>query len=130
MEKKFHTSTNWAPWLGFGFLLSMVIFSYINATSLVVMLVVLSFLPALIVRLTLRGYFVMDNFLLRYAYDRKEEKHISYSIPMLDILSVKRIGRSIEIQHTKNKVLYTRVYDAETFVNQLLKYNPRITLLK
>jgi hypothetical protein len=130
MEKKFHTSTNWAPWLGFGFLLSMVIFSYINATWLMILLAVLSFLPALIVRLTLKGYFVMDNFLLRYAYDCKEERQVSYSIPMLDILSVRRIGKSIEILHTKDKLLYIRVHDAETFVNQLLKYNPRITLLK
>jgi hypothetical protein len=129
MEKKFYTSTNWAPWLGFGFLLSTFFFSYITDTWLMILLVVLGFLPAFIVHLTLRGYFVMDNFLLRFCYDRKEGRGVSYSIPILDILSVKRIGKSIEIQHTKDKILYTRVHDSEAFVNQLLKYNPRIKRL-
>ena len=129
MENKFHTSTNWAPWLGLGFLLSTIAFSSVNDTWLMIVLAILSFLPAFIVRLTLRGYFQVDNFLLRFGYDRKKGRHISFSIPMMDIVSVKRIGKSILIQHTQDKTLYTRVHDSEAFVNALLKYNPRIKLV-
>jgi hypothetical protein len=128
MENKFYTSTNWAPWLGLGFLLSTIFFSSISETWLMIALVIFSFLPAFIVRLTLRGYYQMDNFLLRYAYDRKEGRKVSFSIPMMDIQSVKKAGKSLQITHTKNIVLNTRVHDAETFVGLLLKYNPRIKL--
>jgi hypothetical protein len=129
MENKFYTSTNWAPWLGLGFLLSTIFFGTINDTWLMVLLVILSFLPALMVKLTLKGYFLVNNFQVKYCYDRQHERSVSFSIPIVDIISVKRIGKSVLINHTVDKTSYTRVHEAETFVNLLLKYNPRITIL-
>lgn len=130
MENKFYTSTNWAPWLGLGFLLSMLIFGTVSSVWLMCVLVILSFLPALIVRLTLKGYFVVDNFQVKYCYDRKNGRGTSFSIPMSDIQEVKRVGKSTLIQYDRGKTLHTRVHESEAFVNLLLKYNPRINLLK
>ncbi len=130
MENKFYTSTNWAPWLGLGFLLSFIFFGTIGDAWLMILLAILSFLPALIVRLTLRGYFLVDNFQVKYCYDRKNGRGTSFSMPISDIHEVKRVGKSILIHHDGGKKLHTRVHQSEAFVNLLLKYNPRINLLK
>ena len=128
MEKKFYTSTNWAPWLGLGFLLSTIFFGTVDNSWLMALLIVLSFLPALIVYLTLNGYYMLDNFQLKYCYDRKNGRGTSFSLPISDIKEVKRNGKSILIGYDGGKTLNTRVHESEAFVQLLLKYNPKIKL--
>jgi hypothetical protein len=128
MEKKFYTSTNWAPWLGLGFLLSTIFFGTLDNGWLTFLLVLLSFLPAFIVSLTLRGYYLVDNFQVKYCYDRKNGRGTSFSIPISDIEAVTRQNKSVLIQYDKGKSRHTRIHEAEAFVSLLLKYKPQIKI--
>lgn len=126
MDTKFYTSTNWAPWLGAGFILSTIFFGVISNMWLLTFMVALSFLPALIVWLTLGGYFLVDNLEVKYCYDRKRGRATSFSIPLNDITEVKRIGRSVVIYYDKSESYSSRIHQSEAFVAALLKFNPTI----
>jgi hypothetical protein len=126
MDTKFYTSTNWAPWLGAGFILSTIFFGLISDVWLLSFLVALSFLPALIVWLTLGGYFLVDNLELKYCYDRKSGQTTSFSIPLNDITAVKYIGKSVVIYYDKNDSYSSRIHQSAAFVAALLKFNPKI----
>lgn len=129
MDTKFYTSTNWAPWLGAGFILTTIFFGIISDTWMLSLLVTLSFLPALIVWLTLGGYFLVDNLDVKYCYDRKNGRKISFSIPLNDITEVKRIGKSVVIHYDKDETYSSRIHQSEAFVAALLKYNPKIKVI-
>ncbi len=126
MDTKFYTSTNWAPWLGAGFILSTIFFGVISNMWLLTFMVALSFLPALIVWLTLGGYFLVDNLEVKYCYDRKRGRATSFSIPLNDITEVKRIGRSVVIYYDKSESYSSRIHQSAAFVAALLKFNPTI----
>jgi hypothetical protein len=129
MEKKFYTSTNWLPWLGVGFIISVFLFSYISNWFLLAFLLVLVFLPALAVRLTLRGYFIIENNKVKLCYDRKSKKDISTEIPLLQISEVRRVGKSVVIYYGSNHEFSTRIHEAKDFIEMMLKYNPQIKLI-
>jgi hypothetical protein len=126
MKIKYYTSTNWAPWLGFAFLLSTFFFSTISNNFLMLGLILLSFLPAAVVYLTLRGYFVVDNFQIKYCYEYKTGATTSFSIPLSDIKTIEQKGKAVAIYTERGETYYNRVHDAPTFVDAILKYNPRI----
>jgi hypothetical protein len=126
MKVKYYTSTNWAPWLGFAFLLSTFFFSAISNGFLMALLILLSFLPAAVVYLTLRGYFVVDNFQIKYCYGYKSGATTSFSIPLSDIKAIENIGKAVAIYTEKGDTYHNRVHDAPAFVEAILKYNPRI----
>jgi hypothetical protein len=128
MDTKFYTSTNWAPWLGAGFILSTLFFGIISDMWILSGMVALSFLPALIVRLTLGGYFWVDNLDVKYCYDRKSGRFTSFSIPLNDITAVKRIGKSVVIYYDRGESYSSRIHQSEAFVAALLKFNPKIEL--
>jgi hypothetical protein len=129
MEKKFYTSTNWLPWLGGGFLLSIFLFSYISNWFLLVFLLILTFLPALAVRLTLKGYFVIEGNKVKLCYDHKDKKSISTEIPLLQISEVRRVGKSVVIYYGSGNECSSRIHEAKDFVELMLKYNPQIKML-
>jgi hypothetical protein len=129
MEKKFYTSTNWLPWLGGGFLLSIFLFSYISNWFLLVFLLFLTFLPALAVRMTLKGYFVIEGNKVKLCYDHKAEKDVSTEIPLLQISEVRRVGKSVVIYYGSGNELSARIREAKDFVDLMLKYNPQIKML-
>jgi hypothetical protein len=126
MDTKFYTSTNWAPWLGVGFVLSTLFFGIISDVWILSTMVALSFLPAFIVWLTLSGYFVVDNLEVKYCYDRKSGRATSFSIPMKDITEVKRLGKSVVIYYDQGESYESRIQQSEAFVAALLKFNPKI----
>jgi hypothetical protein len=129
MEKKFYTSTNWAPWLGVGFAFSTLFFGMISHTGLLAFLVFLSFLPALVVALTLRGYFLLEDYQIKFCYDRPRGRETAYAISLADILQVHRVGKSVSIRFDKNDEINTRLSQAETFVQEIAQKNPRIEIL-
>ena len=126
MDTKFYTSTNWAPWLGLGFVLSSIFFGTVSNNWLLSFLVFLSFLPAIIVAFTLRGYYLVDNLQVKYCYNRKSGRKTSFSIPISDITHVKRVGKTVVLHYDRGEVYNTRIHQAEAFVAALLKYNPKI----
>ena len=126
MDTKFYTSTNWAPWLGLGFVLSSIFFGVVSNNWWLSFLVFLSFLPAIVVAFTLRGYYLVDNLQVKYCYDRKKGRQTSFSIPISDITEVKRVGKTVVLHYDRGEVYNTRVHEAEAFVAALLKYNPKI----
>ena len=126
MDTKFYTSTNWAPWLGLGFVLSSIFFGVVSNNWLLSFLVFLSFLPAIVVAFTLRGYYLVDNLQVKYCYDRKNGRQTSFSIPISDITEVKRVGKTVVFHYDRGEVYNTRIHEAEAFVAALLKYNPKI----
>lgn len=128
MNTKFYTSTNWLPWLLIGMVLSSIFFSLISEMWILVLLILISFLPMLIVRLTLSSYFLVDNFEVKYCYDRRAGRSTSFSIPISDIESVQRIGKSVVLNYNNGEVFNTRVHEAAAFVTELKKYNPDIEL--
>jgi hypothetical protein len=128
MEKKFYTSTNWLPWLGGGFLLSIFLFSYISNWFLLVFLLILSFLPALAVRLTLKGYFIIEGNKVKLCYDHNEKKDISVEIPLLQVSEVRRVGKSVVIYYGSGNEMSSRIHEAKNFVELMMKYNPQIKL--
>ena len=129
MNTKFYTSTNWLPWMIIGVILSSIFLGFISDIWLQVLLVVLSFFPMIVVRLTLQGYFIVDNFELRYCYDRKKGRQTSFSLPISDISDVKRVGKSVVIHYDKGEVYSSRVHESEAFVHELTKYNPKIEII-
>jgi hypothetical protein len=130
MNTKFYASTNWLPWLLIAFILSSIFLGLISEIWLLMTLIALSFLPMIIVRLTLNGYFLVDNFEVKYCYDRRAGRKISFSIPLSDIQSVQRLGKSVVINYDKGEVFNTRIHQSEAFMAELLKYNPEISLIK
>ena len=126
MDTKFYTSTNWAPWLGLGFVLSSIFFGVVSNNWWLSFLVFLSFLPAIVVAFTLRGYYLVDNLQVKYCYDRKKGRQTSFSIPISDITEVKRVGKTVVLHYDRGEVYNTRIHEAEAFVAALLKYNPKI----
>ena len=129
MEKKFYTSTNWLPWLGVGFVLSIFLFSYISNWFLLAFLLVLTFLPALAVRMTLKGYFVIEGNKVKLCYDRKEKRDMSNEIPLLQISEVRQVGKSVVIYYGSGNEFSSRIHEAKDFVALMLKYNPQIKML-
>lgn len=128
MDTKFYTSTNWAPWLGLGFGLSIFFLGIVSDTWTLALLVFLSFLPSLIVAFTLRGYYLVDNIQVKYCYDRWKSTRLSFSIPITEIKGIKRIGKTVVIYYSKEGVYNTRIHESEAFVAALLKYNPSINV--
>ena len=126
MDTKFYTSTNWAPWLGLGFVLSSIFFGVVSNNWWLSFFVFLSFLPAIIVAFTLRGYYLVDNLQVKYCYDRKYGRQTSFSIPISDITQVKRVGKTVVFHYDRGEVYNTRIHQAEAFVAALLKFNPKI----
>jgi hypothetical protein len=126
MEKRYYTSTNWAPWLGLGFLLSSIFLGFVSNGWLSAFLVFLSFLPAIVVALTLRGYFLIENNQIKFCYDRKKGRQTNFAISIVDVTHVQRIGRSVAITFDTDEEVTKRVYEADKFVEEIMQRNPRI----
>jgi hypothetical protein len=131
MEKRYYTSTNWLPWLGLAFVLSTLFFGFISNGWLLAFLIAISFIPALVVALTLRGFFVIENNQIKFCYERRRGGlETEFAISIVDITTIRRIGKSIEIQFDKEDEIVTRVQKADVFVDELLQRNPRIQIVK
>ncbi len=128
MEKRYYTSTNWAPWLGLGFALSPLVLTFVSLGWLLFVLLFLSFLPAIVVALTLRGYFLLENNQIKYCYDRKKGRDTDIAISLVDITRIKRVGKSVEISFDKDDNITKRIHDTEAFVKDIMERNPRIEL--
>jgi hypothetical protein len=126
MERKFFTTTNWAPWLGVAFLVSPLIFGAVKSWYILIPLLILCFLPAIIVALTLRGYLIIEANKVKYCYDRKGVRELSTEIPLLHITDVQQVGKSVIIHYDKENTFGCRLQNAPEFVELLLKYNPQI----
>ncbi|MBL7815310.1 MAG: hypothetical protein JNL70_09875 [Saprospiraceae bacterium] len=129
MEKRYYTSTNWGPWMGIGFVLSTIFFGVISNGWLLLFLIFLSFLPAFVVALTLRGYFLIENNQIKYCFDRKKERQVDFAVSLVDVTSVKRVGKSVLISLEKEDDIIKRVHEADKFVHDLVQRNPRIEIV-
>jgi hypothetical protein len=130
MEKKYDTSTNWAPWLGISFLLSTIFFGIVSNGWVLTALLLLSFLPSLIVALTLRGYFIIENNQLKYFYKRRKERKARFVINMMDIKEIRRVGKSVFINYGNENQFIRRVHDSEKLVKDILQRNSNIKLIE
>lgn len=129
MEKRYYTSTNWAPWLGIGFVLSSVFLGFVSNGWLSALLVFLSFLPAIVVSLTLRGYFLLENNQIKFCYDRKKERETDFAISLVDVTHIQKVGKSVAITFDNEDEITKRVHEADAFVQEIMQRNPRIELI-
>lgn len=126
MDKKFYTTTNWSPWLGLGIILSPILFRNIDTWWLKIVLLFLCFFPAIVVALTLRGYFLIEGNKIKLCYDRKQGRKTSFEIPLLQVHRVERIGKSVIIHYGADKTCSRRLKEADEFINRLKKFNPQV----
>ncbi len=129
MEKRYYTSTNWAPWFGFAFAVSPFFLAFVSNGWLLAVLIFLSFLPALAVGLTLRGYFLLENNQIKYCYDRKGGRDTDIAISLIDVNRIQRVGKSVAISFDRDVEITKRIHDTETFIKDILAKNPRIELV-
>ena len=128
MEKRYYTSTNWAPWLGLGFALSPLVLTFVSLGWLLFVLLFLSFLPAIVVALTLRGYFLLENNQIKYCYDRKSGRDTDIAISLVDITQIKRVGKSVAISFDRDDNITKRIHETDAFIQDIMERNPRIEL--
>lgn len=128
MEKRYYTSTNWGPWLGFGFVFSIIIFGFISNGWLLAVLIFLSFLPAIAIALTLKSYFLVENNQIKYCYDRKKGRETDFAISLVDVTGIQRVGKSVAISFDNEDCIIKRVHEADVFVQDILQRNPRIVM--
>ncbi len=129
MEKRYYTSTNWAPWLGFAFAVSPFFLAFVSNGWLLAFLIFLSFLPALAVGLTLRGYFLLESNQIKYCYDRKSGRETDIAISLIDVIRVQRVGKSVAISFDRDDNITKRIHDTEAFIQDIMARNPRIELV-
>ena len=126
MEKQYKLSTNWLPWLGFGFLLSTVFFGFLSNGWLLFVLILLSFMPAIVVALALNGYVLLDNNQIKICYDRKNGRETTSALNIVDITSIERVGKSIVFHLDNAEEVAIRVSWANLLVQDIVAQNPRI----
>jgi hypothetical protein len=126
MEKQYKLSTNWAPWLAIGFLLSTFFFGLISNGWILFFLISLSFLPAILVGLALRGYVVLENNQIKICYDRKNGRETTSSLNVADISSIERVGKSLIFHLDNDEDVTMRVSWANQLVEEIAAQNPRI----
>ena len=126
MEKRYYTSTNWGPWLGIGFVLSVLCFGFVSNGWLSALLIFLCFLPSIAVALTLQSYFVLENNQIKYCYDRKAGRETEFAISLVDVTQIQRVGKSVAISFDNEDRIIKRVHEADVFVEDILRRNPRI----
>ena len=126
MEKQYQLSTNWSPWLALGFLLSTVFFGVVSNSWLLFLLILLSFLPAIIVALALRGYIILDNNQIKTCYDRRNGRETTSALNIADITSIERVGKSVVFHLDNDEDVTMRVSWANQLVQDIVAQNPRI----
>jgi hypothetical protein len=126
MEKKYKLSTNWLPWLGFGFLLSTIFFGFVSNGWVLFLLILLSFMPSIVVALALRGYVLLDNNQLKICYDRQDGREMTSTLNIADISSIERVGKSIVFHLDNDEDVTMRVSWANLLVEEIVEQNPRI----
>jgi hypothetical protein len=126
MEKQYKLSTNWLPWLGFGFLLSTIFFGFVSNGWLLFVLILLSFMPAIVVALALNGYVVLDNNQIKICYDRQNGREMTAALNIADITSIERVGKSIVFHLDNGEEETLRVSWANLLVQDIVEQNPRI----
>jgi hypothetical protein len=126
MEKQYQLSTNWSPWLAFGFLLSTFFFGIVSNGWLIFLLILVSFLPAIIVALALRGYIVLDNNQIKTCYDRRHGRETTSTLNIADITSIERVGKSVVFHLDNDEDVTMRVSWANRLVEDIVAQNPRI----
>lgn len=130
MVKQYKLSTNWLPWLAIGFLLSTFFFGFISDGWLLFFLIFLSFLPAIVVALALRGYVILENSQIKICYDRRKGPEATSAINISDINSIGRVGKSIIFHLDNDEDIALRVSWANELVEEILTQYPRIELVK
>jgi hypothetical protein len=126
MKKQYQLSTNWAPWLALGFLLSTFFFGIVSNGWLLFLLILVSFLPAIIVALALRGYIILDNNQIKTCYDRRNGRETTSAVNIADITSIKRVGKSVIFHLDNDEDVTMRVSWANQLVQDIIAQNPRI----
>ena len=130
MEKQYKLSTNWLPWLAIGFLLSTFFFGVISDGWLLFFLIFLSFLPAIVVALALRGYVILENNQIKTCYNRKNGPEMTSAISISDVNSIGRVGKSIIFHLDNDEDVALRVSWANELVEEIITQCPRIELIK
>jgi hypothetical protein len=126
MKKQYKISTNWLPWLGFGFLLSTAFFGFVSNGWLLFLLIVLSFMPAIVVALALRGYVFLENNQIKTCYDRKAGREVTSALNVVDITSIERMGKSLVFHLDNDEDVTMRVSWANLLAQEIVEQNPRI----
>jgi hypothetical protein len=130
MEKQYKISTNWLPWLAIGFLLSWLFFGFVSNGLLLFSLILLSFMPAIIVALVLRGYVVLEDNQLKVCYDRKAGRETTSALNLADVTTIERVGKSLIFHLDNDEEVTIRVSWANLLVEDIVAQNPRIEYRK
>ncbi len=126
MVKQYKLSTNWSPWLALGFVLSSFFFGFISNGWLLFLGIFVSFLPAIIVALNLRGYVVMENNQLKTCYERQNGRQTTAALNLADVTSIDRVGKSIVFHLDNEEAVTMRVSWANELAQDIVAQNPRI----
>jgi hypothetical protein len=126
MEKQYQLSTNWSPWLALGFLLSTFFFGIVSNGWLLFLLILVSFLPAIIIALALRGYIVLENNQIKTCYDRRDGRETTSALNIADITAIERVGKSVVFHLDNDEHVTMRVSWANQLVKDIIAQNPRI----
>jgi hypothetical protein len=126
MKKQYQLSTNWSPWLALGFLLSTVFFGIVSNGWFLFLLILVSFLPAIIVALALRGYIVLENNQIKTCYDRRNGRETTSALNIADITSIERVGKSVVFHLDNDEAVTMRMSWANQLVQDIVAQNPRI----
>lgn len=93
-------------------------------------LIALSFLPALAVLFLLRRYsvFTTEHFLTDY-YQRATGDAILETVNLLDVQTVRWIGKSVILIQTDGSTKAQRFKKSEAFIAQLRKITPNVSVI-
>ena len=127
MNKIYPISTNWAPWVGIGFVLSTIFFGIVNGIVLTI-LVILSFLPAIVVALNLQGFYTIDNNQIQFFPNKNRVKKPISVLNIADVTHIEQVGKSLVFHVKELENITTRVKNAQLFVQDIVKQNPLITI--
>ncbi|MDZ7878141.1 MAG: hypothetical protein U5L45_10750 [Saprospiraceae bacterium] len=93
---------------------------------LLFLLILLSFMPAIVVALALRGYVLLENNQIKICYDRQKGREVTYALNISDITSIERVGKSIVFHLDNNEDVTMRVSWANLLTLSIVEQNPRI----
>lgn len=129
MDNKFYVSTNWALWLALGFGGAGLAFAYLDDRLTIFLTVFLCFLPAIIVKTTLNGFYDIQPDALVFAYMRHSQMVVTQKIPLSNISDIQVTKNYVTIVHTEG-VSRNHLTQAGAFAAAVRAQLPAIQIVK
>jgi hypothetical protein len=128
--ERFAAATNYAPWLGIGFLLSTLFFGIVSNGWLLFGLILLSFIPCLALYFSARGFYTIEDGILKHGYLRgKSTVEVIGKLNLSEIENIKFAGRAMELTDKNGGTYPFLVRNSQTLLEAILKTNPDIKVI-